>query len=119
MPRSTAELVAHARENATTCTCVEAVTWIERNPDGHLIDVREPPEHAAGAIPGSKNIPRGVVEFQIDAVCSDGPEAPILLFCASGGRAALAALALAELGYSNVTAVTGSFGDLSKLLVDR
>jgi rhodanese-related sulfurtransferase len=76
--------------------------------------VREPAEHAADTIAGSVNIPRGILEFQIEAVC-DGREVAILLCCGSGGRAALAATALTQLGYSDVTSVTGSFVDLSRL----
>ena len=117
MPRTPAELVAKAREQVRICSCAEAVVWIEHNPHGRVVDVREPAEHAAGPIGGSVNIPRGLIEFQIEAACQ-GPGTPILLFCASGGRAALAAMALEELGYSAVTAVIGSFGDLSKLLAE-
>jgi len=118
VPQTPAELVAEARENVKTCSCDEAAKWLERHPEGRLIDVREPVEHAADSIAGSVNIPRGVIEFQIGAAC-DATETPILIFCASGGRSALAAVSLQKLGYSNVTSVTASFGDLSKLLSDR
>ena len=32
-----------------------------------LIDVREPAEFASGHLPGAINIPRGVLEFQVEA----------------------------------------------------
>ncbi len=32
-----------------------------------LIDVREPAEFETGHLPGAVNIPRGVLEFQLDA----------------------------------------------------
>jgi rhodanese-related sulfurtransferase len=115
MATTPAELVANAKRRATTCSCEEAVKWIERHPTGRLIDVREPPEHAAAKIAGSVSVPRGVVEFAIGAACED-PDTPVLLFCASGGRAALAALALEEVGYFDVCAVDGPFEELARLI---
>ena len=118
MARTPAELVASAKEQVTTCSCEEAVSWIERHPQGRLVDVREPAEHAADTIAGSVNVPRGLIEFQIHARC-DGLDTPILLFCAGGGRAALCAVALNELGYTAVTSVAGAIGELTELLAGR
>lgn len=81
-----------------------------------LIDVREPHEYAAGHLPGAINLPRGVLEFQVDAhpamACATAPALadrgrPILLYCRSGGRAALAAQSLAAMGFSDVRSIAG------------
>jgi rhodanese-related sulfurtransferase len=75
-----------------------------------IVDVREPDEFAEGHIPGAVNIPRGLLEFEVDghpAVNYHTAEAlshrarPVVLYCLSGGRSALAAEALLRLGFVN------------------
>lgn len=80
-----------------------------------VIDIRDPRElWDKGAIPGAKSMPRGMLEFWFD------PESPYyqggfdfgdryVLHCAGGGRSALAAVALQELGYTNVAHLTVGF----------
>ena len=83
-----------------------------------VIDVREPAEFAAGHIPGAVNIPRGVLEFEVDghpAVnCTRDPalahrDQPVVVYCRSGGRSALAAEALARLGFAEPLSLAGGF----------
>ena len=73
-----------------------------------LVDVRDTPEiQAAGKIKGALHVPRGMLEFRADA---DSPyhdrsfskDRPIILYCASGGRAALGGKVLKDFGYPNV-----------------
>lgn len=87
-----------------------------------LVDVREPAEYAAGHIPGAVNIPRGVLEFEVDghpAVnCLKDPalahrESPIMLCCRSGARSALAADALRQIGFAEPLSLTGGFNGWS------
>jgi phage shock protein E len=61
-----------------------------------LIDVREPHEHAAGAIPQSQNIPLGLLSNALDAIPKDKP---VLLYCKSGARSGGAQQYLSDLGY--------------------
>lgn len=81
-----------------------------------LIDVREPEEYRAGRIPSAINLPRGVLEFQIDghpALAEPNAPAlahrrrPIVVYCRTGGRAALAAQALQRLGFEDVRSIAG------------
>jgi rhodanese-related sulfurtransferase len=83
-----------------------------------IVDVREPAEFAAGHIPGAVNIPRGVLEFEIDghpAVNGVKDPAlahrdqPIALYCRSGGRSALAAEALKRLGFADPLSLAGGY----------
>lgn len=83
-----------------------------------LVDVREPGEFAEGRIPGAVNIPRGVLEFEVDghpAVnCIKDPalshrELPVILSCRSGARSALAAAALKDLGFAEPVSLAGGF----------
>lgn len=73
-----------------------------------LLDVREPDEHAQGAIPGSVFIPRGQLESNIEARIPDKSQT-VVIHCASGIRSAFAAKTLAELGYIDVVSVEGGF----------
>lgn len=73
-----------------------------------IVDVRDPAEVVdTGKIPGAIVIPRGMLEFH---ACDTTPmhnqafskDKTIVLYCASGGRAALAGKSLKDLGYSDV-----------------
>lgn len=78
-----------------------------------ILDVRDAPEVAAsGKIAGAVNVSRGMLEFRAD------PESPyhdknfdtnktIILYCASGGRSALAGKVLKDMGYEKVYNVGG------------
>lgn len=80
-----------------------------------LADIREIQERVdLGTIPGSKHAPRGMLEFWAD------PHSPyhrdwfeedrrIVLFCAGGGRSALAAKALMNMGFTNVAHLEPGF----------
>lgn len=85
-----------------------------------VIDVREPAEYAAGHIAQAANLPRGVLEFQLNSLpqvanASCAPElaieqlrqAPVYLICRSGGRSALAAQSLENMGFEAVYSVAG------------
>ena len=83
-----------------------------------VVDVREPAEFAEGHIPGAVNIPRGVLEFEVDghpAVnCVRDPalghrDQPIVLNCRSGARSALSADALRQLGFGEPLSLAGGF----------
>ena len=74
-----------------------------------LIDVREESEFAAGYIPRSINIPRGILEAACDYGFAEtnvalvkARERRIVVICRSGRRSALAAITLCELGYGQV-----------------
>jgi rhodanese-related sulfurtransferase len=81
-----------------------------------VVDVRDAPEvEKSGKIAGAVHVSRGMLEFRAD------PESPyhdknfakdktVILYCASGGRAALAAKLLKDMGYENVYNV-GAFKD--------
>lgn len=83
-----------------------------------VIDVREPAEFAAGHLPGAVNIPRGVLEFEVDghpAVNGVRDPAlahrdrPVVVYCRSGGRSALAAEALKRLGFAEPLSLAGGY----------
>jgi rhodanese-related sulfurtransferase len=93
-----------------------------------LIDVREPAEFAQARIPGSINVPRGVLEqaceWDYDETVPElvqGRERPIVVICRSGHRSVLAAEVMRELGFADVVSLrTGVRGwsDFDQPLVD-
>lgn len=75
-----------------------------------LIDVREADEFTAGHIPGATHIPRGLLEFSLSSAPEyDSRALKIVLYCKASGRAALAACAMQEMGYTDVQSISGGF----------
>ncbi len=75
-----------------------------------VIDVREPYEFEAGNLPGSINIPRGILEFKTpDHPALANRQAKILLYCRTGGRSAMAAHSLQRLGYFQPVSMDGGY----------
>src|SRR5687767_11513035 len=81
---------------------------MEQNPNLLLIDVREADEVATGTIAKSKHIPRGFLELRIEAL-ERSRDREIVIYCAGGTRSAFAAKSLKEMGYQNVTSMSGGF----------
>jgi len=77
--------------------------------DFTLIDVREADEQAKGTIAGAVKRPRGILEGHIDQVTTD-KDRKLVLYCAGGGRSALAALNLNKMGFRNVISLAGGYG---------
>ncbi len=85
------------------------------DPDVVLVDVRETVEREReGGIPRSVHAPRGLLEFEAD------PESPvynkalhpdlrIIMYCGTGGRSALAAKTLIDMGYKDVASLAGGY----------
>ena len=69
-----------------------------------LIDVREYPEFAAGAIPGAQLVPLSKLANQASTWAR---ETPFVLICKSGRRASQAAEKLDSMGFSEVSIVDG------------
>ncbi|MEQ6289258.1 rhodanese-like domain-containing protein [Vogesella sp. GCM10023246] len=66
-----------------------------------LLDVREPPEYAAGHAPGAINIPLAQLGSQIGRLRASQPPA-LVLYCASGMRSAAACRQLQQAGFAQV-----------------
>lgn len=105
------EIVSEAKASLRCLTPQAAKDLVAGHPDALVIDVREPGEVAEKRPAGSLNIPRGVLEMKITGQTTD-PDRAILLHCATGGRAALAAVALQNMGFRNVSVIEGSCDEL-------
>ena len=114
MPQTAAELVAEAKQRVENLSVDQVARELERG-DALLVDLREPDERAQhGAIPGAVAAPRGMLEFWADPASAYhrpefDPSRRVILHCASGGRSALAAETLRQLGYENVAHLDGGF----------
>lgn len=106
-----ADLVAKAKAEVENLTPAQVAD--ERDNGAVVVDLREPAELAAdGMIEGAIHAPRGMLEFWADPSSPYhrpelDPARRTVLYCASGGRSALAARALAELGYRDVAHLDG------------
>ena len=107
------QLIGEALAEVASITVDEALALVDGG-DAVFVDVRERAEHDAGAIAGAVAAPRGFLEFIADptspmhnAALSSGRR--LVIYCASGGRSALAAKTLQDMGYSEVANLTGGF----------
>ena len=107
------QLIGEALAEVASISVDEALALVDGG-DVVFVDVRERAEHDAGAIAGAVAAPRGFLEFVADptspmhnAALSSGKR--LVIYCASGGRSALAAKTLQDMGYSEVANLTGGF----------
>ena len=108
------DLVAEARREIDVISPEEAQQRMQQDPGTLVIDVREPDERAAnGAIPGSVNVPLGMLPIKADTELDvrdpqlQDRSQPILTTCGAGGQAALAAKTLKDMGFTNVAQIQG------------
>ncbi|MFD0914814.1 rhodanese-like domain-containing protein [Pseudahrensia aquimaris] len=107
-------LLAQANAEINTIS-VSDFDYLEDSPDTVVVDVRDSFERETeGAIPGSIHAPRGMLEFHADPespayLSALYPEARVILYCGTGGRSALAAKTLSDMGYAEVSSLAGGF----------
>jgi rhodanese-related sulfurtransferase len=112
--KTVGQLVAEAKGRIENLSPDQVAAEMKR-PGTAVIDLREPEERAQhGAIPGAAHAPRGMLEFYADPTSAYhrpefDPARRTILYCASGGRSALAVEALRQLGYGNVAHLDGGF----------
>jgi rhodanese-related sulfurtransferase len=113
MPTSLKKLLAEAAASVPKISPQDAAALIAGG-DVLVVDVRDGTEvQSTGKVQGAKHVPRGMLEFRADP---DSPysdpefnrDKTVLVYCASGGRSALAGKTLHDLGYKDVRNL-GSF----------
>jgi len=75
------------------------------NAGAKIIDVRSPDEYADGCYKGAINIPVNSLPNRIDSLGSK--DSPIIVYCASGSRSAVAMSMLKAVGFKDVTNAGG------------
>ena len=107
-PKSYQQIVNEALEIVPEVAPADLQSRLSGGEQIVVIDVREPEEFARGKIPGAYTIPRGVLEMQVDGRLP--LESTVVLYCGAGGRSALAAKSLADMGYEKVENLQGGWG---------
>ena len=114
MAKRVADLVAEAKQRVENLSVDQVGAELESG-DAILIDVREQNERDEnGTIAGSVHAPRGMLEFFADPSSpyhrpEFDPNRRIILHCAAGGRSAMGADVLQQMGYANVAHLDGGF----------
>lgn len=111
MPTTVVELVTRAKGQVENLRPDQVAREVAEG--AALLDLREPAElQGEGMIDGAVHAPRGMLEFFADPASPYhrselDPSRRTILYCASGGRSALGAVALAALGYTDVAHLDG------------
>ena len=112
------ELMAEANAAVRRLTPAEAAEKIKAG-NVLIVDVRDPPEvQQSGKIKGAVAVSRGMLEFRADPDTTYHNPAfkkdkTVLVYCASGGRSALAGKRLKDMGYGDVYNI-GGFKELAE-----
>lgn len=114
LKRGFKEMLAEANAVIETIS-VPDLDYLLDDPEVVLVDVRETVERERdGLIPGSVHVSRGLLEFQADPdspAHNDAlnPERRLILYCGTGGRSALAAKTLLDMGFPDVASLAGGY----------
>ena len=112
-------MVSQAKQEIENLSPAQVQAELSKDPDGDhtvLVDIRDHRElYLKGKIPGAVHAPRGMLEFWIDpaseyyrAVFEPGKR--YILYCAGGGRSALAGKTMKDMGYPDVAHLEPGFG---------
>lgn len=113
------QMVDEAISTVKSITVEEFKKLVDAQDMYYLIDVRTEAEHDLGYIPGTINIPRGLLEFWIEKEAfweDEGLYAPLkedklIVYCKSGRRSALSVQTLEKMGFTEVYSLEGGFND--------
>lgn len=107
MPKTLKEMMDAANAAVPKVSPAEAQAMIAAG-NTLVVDLRDGTEVAAtGKVAGAVNHSRGVLEFRADPASPSfdnnfDPQKNVIVYCAAGGRAALAGKLLKEMGYEKV-----------------
>ena len=117
-PAGLMDFVKAAKSCIKEISCAELEKFQQEKPDLMIIDVRESAEHEReGHIRNALFVPRGILEAAADPEYPKNlpelvaaRERPIVCYCATGGRSAMAAAVLQMMGFREVYSLAGGFG---------
>ena len=111
------DFVRAAKACISEITPKELKAKLDAKEDLVLIDAREHSEFEHGHINGAHLVPRGILEAAADPAypkhyppLSGARDKPVVVYCATGGRSAMAAAVLQMMGYRNVLSLDGGYG---------
>lgn len=114
MPKKLGDFVAEARARIQEVSADELDEMISARDDLLIVDVREAWEYATAHLPAARLVPRGTLEGAADPhykhrdpVLCQAYARPIVLYCQTGGRSAMAVATLNEMGFHEVYNLAG------------
>ena len=109
MAKSFQEIMADARKEIPEVTAQQVNELLKNNGKSPVVlDVRESDEWRQGHLEGAIPLPRGFLEIKVESALPD-KNAPIIAYCAGGVRSLLAAKAMKEMGYQDVSSMAGGY----------
>ena len=108
MAKTYKELMDEARETIPELTIDEVKDRVERGEDWAVLDVREREEYREGHLEGAIPLPRGFLEMRVEETLPDKTR-PVIAYCAGGVRSLIAARTMQEMGYENVSSMSGGY----------
>jgi adenylyltransferase/sulfurtransferase len=109
MAKTFKDLMQEARGVVPEWTPDEVKSRMSNGGGYTVLDVREKDEYRDGHLPGAVSVPRGFLDMRVEDVVPD-KRTPLILYCAGGTRSLLAGRTLKEMGYENVTSMSGGYG---------
>jgi rhodanese-related sulfurtransferase len=112
MSNSVKDMLSAANSSVPKISPQDAAALIQRG-QALVVDVRDGLEiQSTGKVQGAKHVARGMLEFRADP---DSPyydkefsrDKTLIVYCASGGRSALAGKTLQDMGYKDVRNLGG------------
>lgn len=109
MAKTFQELMADARKDVPEMTPQQVNELLTSNGKNHVVlDVRESDEWRQGHLEGAVPLPRGFLEIKVESTIPD-KNTPVIAYCAGGVRSLLAAKIMREMGYKDVTSMSGGY----------
>ncbi|MGE5217079.1 MAG: molybdopterin-synthase adenylyltransferase MoeB [Chloroflexota bacterium] len=109
MAKSFQEIMAEARKQVPEISAQQVNELLKNNGNSPvLLDVRESDEWRQGHLEGALSLPRGFLEIKVETALPN-KDTPIIAYCAGGVRSLLAAKAMKEMGYQNVSSMEGGY----------
>ena len=115
MTTSVKEMMEAANAQVPRITPAQAQEMMAKG-NALIVDVRDAPEvEKSGKVAGAVHVSRGMLEFRADPATpyydmNFTKDKTVILYCASGGRSALGAKVLKDMGYAHVYNL-GAFKD--------
>ncbi len=115
MAKTFGQMVSEARSEVEVVSPQEAQRRIQESSNTLVVDVRQSDALGDACIPGSINVPLGVLPIKADTELPkdvtderlQDRDQPVIVTCGAGGQAALGAKMLKDMGFKNVAMVDG------------
>ena len=116
MAKGLMDFVKEAKAQITEVSGDQLLQMKEAKSDLLIVDVREPGEFIHGHIEHAMLVPRGIIEAAADVdypksneTLREARNRPVVVYCATSGRSAMAAKTLQEMGFTEVYSLAGGF----------